>query len=134
MARISSGIFNKWLATYGLAWEDGDPQGAADLFAEEASYRVTPFDEPMVGQEAILEYWQAGPASNHKEVSFTYRIISVRGNEGIARWQANFRRADSNNFVELDGILIAEFDDSGTCTDFKEWWHRRETRPDDQED
>lgn len=50
MTRISSGIFNKWLANYGLAWEEGDPQQAADLFAEGATYRPTPFDEPLVGK------------------------------------------------------------------------------------
>lgn len=132
MASISSGIFNKWLSSYGMAWEEGDPQQAANLFAEGASYQVTQFDEPMVGKEAIQIYWLAGPGSNQKEVSFSYRIISVRGNEGIARWQANFQRTDSNNSVELDGILIAEFDDSGSCTDFKEWWHQRETEHDDQ--
>lgn len=132
MARISNGIFNKWLATYGLAWEEGDPYKASDLFAEGAIYQVTPFDHPMTGKEAIQKYWQAGPGSSQKEVHFSYRIISVRGSEGIAHWQASFRRVDSNHCVEMDGILVAEFDDSGFCTDFKEWWHRRETEQDDQ--
>lgn len=134
MTRISSGIFNKWLVNYGLAWEEGDPQQASDLFAEGATYRPTPFDEPLVGKEAIQGYWQAGPGTSHKEVRFSYRIISVQGNEGIAHWEASFRRVESDNTVDLDGILIAEFDDSGSCTDFKEWWHRRETKHEDQED
>lgn len=134
MARISSGIFNKWLAAYGMAWEEGDPQKAADLFAEGASYQVTPFDEPMVGKEAIQGYWQAGPGSNQMEVRFSYGIISVRGNEGIAHWEANFRRVNANNQVELDGILAADFDDSGSCTNFKEWWHHRETNHENQRD
>lgn len=103
MARISSGIFNKWLATYGMAWKEGDPQGAANLYAEGAICQATPFDHPMTGKEAIQKYWQA-----------------------------SFRRVDSNHSVEMDGILIADFDDSGTCNDFKEWWHRRETEQDDQ--
>jgi len=47
MTRISNGIFNKWLASYGLAWEEGDQHKAADLFAEGASYLETPFDKPM---------------------------------------------------------------------------------------
>ena len=131
MARISNGIFNKWLANYGMAWEEGDPQKAADLFAGEVSYQVASFDEPMVGKDAIQAYWQAGPGDSHQDTSFTYRIVSVRGNEGVAHWQASFRREKSSQLVELDGILVAQFDDSALCFDFKEWWHRRETEQDD---
>ena len=134
MARISSGIFNKWMANYGQAWEAGDAQGAADLFADEAAYRVTPFEEPLEGKEAIQAYWQAGPGGGKEDVQFSYRIVSVRGDEGIARWQARFHRVETNHLVELDGILIAKFDDSGICTDFEEWWHRREKADEDPED
>ena len=134
MARISSGIFYKWLTNYGSAWEEGDPQKAADLFSEDARYQVTPFTDPIEGKESIRGYWETGPAGNQKDVSFSSSIISVRGNEGVAHWQVNFRRTGSNKFVEMDGILVAEFDDSGACTDFKEWWHRQETGHDDQKD
>ena len=134
MARISSGIFNKWLTNYKSAWEEGDPQKAADLFSEGACYQVTPFTDPIEGKESIQGYWKAGPARNQKDASFSYSIISVRGNEGVAHWQVNFQRTGSNKFVEMDGILVAEFDDSDSCTDFKEWWHRQETGHDDQKD
>jgi ketosteroid isomerase-like protein len=134
MARISSGIFNKWLTNYGQAWEAGDAPRAAGLFTEEAIYRVTPFDKPLEGRKAIQSYWQAGPGSGHKDVEFSYRIISVRGDEGIAHWQASFRKENSNIPVNLDGILIAKFEDSGLCTDFEEWWHRKETASEDPED
>ena len=132
MARISSGIFNKWLANYGKAWEAGDAQMAAGLFVEDATYRVTPFDKPLEGRKAIQSYRQAGPGSDHKEVEFSYRIISVRGDEGIAHWQVSLSKENSNILVILDGILVAKFDDLGLCTDFKEWWHRRERKHEDQ--
>jgi len=134
MTRISNGIFNKWLAAYGLAWEEGDHQKAADLYAEGASYQETPFDKPMVGKEAVRDYWQSGAGTNQRYISFSYRILSVQGNKGIAHWQASFLRVNSGSWVELDGILVAEFDEAGLCTDFKEWWHRREVEHDDQED
>jgi len=47
-----------------MAWEEGDPQKAADLFAEGGSYQATSFDDPMVGKEAIQGYWQAGAGSS----------------------------------------------------------------------
>ena len=33
--------------------------------------------------------------------------------------------------VNLDGVLVAEFDDSALCIDFKEWWHRHEVEDED---
>ena len=131
MARISSGLFNKWLTAYGSAWENGDPHKASELFSDQASYQETPFEDPMIGREAIHEYWRAGAESSQTEISFTYRILSVRRNEGIAHWQAKFNRVPSGNRVELDGVLVAEFDDVGLCADFKEWWHHRETAHED---
>ena len=56
------------MANYGQAWEAGDAQGAADLFADEAAYRVTPFEEPLEGKEAIQAYWQAGPGGGKEDV------------------------------------------------------------------
>jgi hypothetical protein len=39
--------FKHWLDKYGRAWENRDPGEAAELYAEEGSYRVTPFVEPL---------------------------------------------------------------------------------------
>jgi hypothetical protein len=60
------------------------------------------------------------------DASFSYRIMSVRRNEGIAHWQSRFRQVDSGDPFELDGILVTIFDDSGLCIDYKEWSHCRE--------
>jgi hypothetical protein len=39
--------FKSWLDAYGLAWENRNPEAAAELFAENGTYQVTPFLEPM---------------------------------------------------------------------------------------
>ena len=49
--------FKNWLDAYGRAWEGRDPNAAAELFAEDGSYQVTPFIEPYRGRQAIFEYW-----------------------------------------------------------------------------
>jgi hypothetical protein len=46
-----------WLEKYGNAWRGRNPQAAADLFAEDGTYQVTPFVEPMRGRSAIFDYW-----------------------------------------------------------------------------
>jgi uncharacterized protein (TIGR02246 family) len=117
--------FDSWLTAYGRAWEARDPQAAADLFSEDATYRETPFDEPARGREAIAEYWSRVTAG-HDGVRFGYEILAVADDTGIARWWASFQSIRSGKPVELDGIFVVLMDADGRCKKFREWWHYRE--------
>ena len=117
--------FGSWLDAYGRAWETRDPESAATLFTEDATYHETPFDEPMRGRAAILEYWSDVPRSQG-DIRFSYEILAASERGGVAHWGAEFLRLPARTRVRLDGILLAELDGDGSCTEFREWWHRRE--------
>lgn len=119
--------FRRWLDRYGIAWMTGDPDAVVQLFAPDAAYYETPFDEPMLGAEAIRRYWTDGAKHAQAEVTFEASPVSLSGNTAFARWRATFRRVPSNAFVELDGVLSARFDTGMRCKEFREWWHRKET-------
>ena len=126
MTVISMNEFEKWLEAYGDAWQSGDAQAAIELFSDDAEYYETPFDDPMVGRDAIQRYWSAGPEKSQQEVHFSHQAVAVVESKGLAQWQASFVRIPSGNQVELDGFLVAKFDGTGKCSVFREWWHRRE--------
>ena len=46
-----------WLDAYVRAWVDGDSNRAVALFSDTATYRETPFDDPMRGRQQIQDYW-----------------------------------------------------------------------------
>lgn len=116
--------FKTWMDRYGKASEDSDPKGAAELFTQNAVYYETPFDDPMIGHNTIYRYW--GEAAQYlKDVQFSYEILAVAGNLGIALWQAKFVSVKSGNHVALDGVFLVEFDEQGKCSRFREWWHRQ---------
>lgn len=117
--------FAEWLTAYGQAWETRDPEAAARLFAEDARYYETPFDEPFVGLAAIRDYWADVPKLQ-TDIAFHYEVLSVKRNVGVARWQASFKRIQSQNQIQLDGILIVTMKDARRCRVFQEWWHRQE--------
>lgn len=123
---ISDWDFEDWMRAYGQAWEAGDPDAAALLFTVDAAYHETPFDEPMVGTQAIHRYWLEGAKQAQKNVRFSFAILGTAGRTGISMWRASFERVPSGKSVQLDGILTAEFDPSGRCQVFREWWHRLE--------
>ncbi len=120
--------FKTWLDAYGRAWETRDAEAAADLFAEDATYRVSPFEEPMRARSAILEYW-SNVARSQEQIRFGSEILAVNEGIGVARWWASFVRIPSKARVELDGIFVVALDEDGRAKAFREWWHRRESSP-----
>lgn len=122
---MNTEIFETWLSKYKQAWENRDPLAARELFTEDASYQETPFDEPMRGIEAIYAYWEVVPKTQ-KSIKFGSEIIMVTKDLGIAHWNASFERIPGAVKVLLDGIFIVSLNFDGKCTDFKEWWHRKE--------
>jgi len=126
MSNFGLSKFESWLNEYGRAWETGNPTLAVQLFSADALYHEVPFDEPMLGQEAIRKYWEEG-ADTQTDIHFAYTILAITEETGIAHWKASFTRLPSRNHVKLDGILTAQLNERGECMAFREWWHRQET-------
>ncbi len=126
MSFISFKDFDNWLRRYGDAWEKGDSGSTKALFTSDVHYYETPFDDPMIGIDVIYKYWKDNAELGQKDVSFSYNVLAVDGNVGLAHWRANFKRLPTGNMVKLDGIFKVEFSDDGKCEVFREWWHRIE--------
>jgi hypothetical protein len=122
---IDLAAFKSWLDAYGRAWESRDPQAAAGLFAEEGTYQVTPFLEPMRGRKAIFEYW-SHVAQTEEDIRFGYEILAVTPEISIARWWASFVRVPPGLQTKLDGIFLISLDDACRCKSLREWWHKQQ--------
>jgi hypothetical protein len=114
-----------WLSAYGNAWTAREPESAAQLFSDDASYFETPFSPPNRGRSGIREYWSAA-TRNQSDITFSWKILNLTKNVGVVRWQAAFKRTISNTRVELDGVFVLDFEDAGLCRTLREWWHRKE--------
>jgi hypothetical protein len=125
---MNDGAFKSWLEAYDRAWETGDPQAAAALFTEDATYQETPFDAPMRGRDAIVAYWSDVPL-RQEDIRFGYDILATTADQGIAHWWATFVRIPSGVRVKLDGVFAVTLDADNRCRTFREWWHRQETGP-----
>jgi len=124
MVTLTRDAFDDWLQAYRAAWEGRQPKDAASLFTTQgAEYYWTPFDPPQRGREEIAAAWQ-GAVTQQRDIHMTFEVLAVDGNRGIAHWRTEFRSVASGEAVQLDGILIAEFDDLKQCRVFREWWHQ----------
>ena len=120
---MESTAFKSWLEAYGRAWRDRDPQAAADLFAEDGTYQVTPFLEPMRGRTAIFEYW-SHVAETERDIQFGYEVLALAPEAGIARWWASFLIVPQGLQTKRDGIFLITLDADGHCKSLREWWHK----------
>lgn len=119
---LSRDMVAEWLEGYEKAWETLDADKAAALFAEDATYQDTPYNIPYQGHQGIHEYWTT-VTSNHQDVDFSYEVISVSDNTGIAHWRTELTQKDSGAGIVIDGIFVLEFTPDGLCQSLKEWWH-----------
>jgi len=56
---IDTADIDDWLARYQQAWRSDDPAQIAGLFTDKARYFTAPWREPMVGAQAIADWWRA---------------------------------------------------------------------------
>jgi uncharacterized protein (TIGR02246 family) len=115
----------QWLNAYVQAWLTYDPQQIGALFAEDAVYRYSPYQEPLIGRDAIVASWlenrdAAGTYQAH------YEPLAVDGDVAIAHGRSNYFEADgATSKDEFDNIFVIRFNTDGLCADFGEWYMRR---------
>jgi hypothetical protein len=90
-----------WLAAYGHAWETNSADALVDIFAADGHYQDTPYSEPVSGHERIRAYW-VDAVGQSRDVKFSYEILSVSADQGIAHWSAIFRRTKHAGMGKID--------------------------------
>ncbi len=122
---ITEQQFEGWLSAYGAAWEAKDSSGFADLFADDALYYWTPFEDPKKGQgEVAAAFAQA--VANQQDIEFGGRLLYVQAQLGAAHWSCAFTRTSTGARVHLDGIFVVQFGNDGKALSFRQWWHTDE--------
>ena len=112
-----------WLDRYFAAWISNDPEEVAALFAPDAVYSYGPFRDEARGRDAIVRRWVEGGVM--PGLRWSYEPLAVEGERGVANWRVSFD-TDSGR-VEIDGILVLDFDEQGRCSVHREWYESLET-------
>ena len=115
-----------WIAAYGRAWEEGDPDAVVALFTEDASYRSSPFREPNLGHEGIRAYWSRA-AGQQEGVQVRMGEPAVDGNVVAVEWWTTMDDPDDGE-ITLPVCLLLQFAPDGRCFDLREYWSVRDGR------
>jgi SnoaL-like domain len=108
----------RWLDDYVAAWPSYDRDAIVALFSDDVSYRYHPFDEPLLGADAVADSWLANQ-DEPGSWEASYRPALISGAEAIVTGETRY--TDGEVFSNLWQL---EFDDAMRCTRFVEWYLR----------
>jgi SnoaL-like domain len=120
-----------WLRAYMHAWETYSPEAIGALFSEDAIYSYHPYDEPVVGKQAIVESWLKDP-DPPGTYEADYAPIAVDGNTAVVNGRSRYfsDSSRSRQTKEWDNLFVIEFDKEGRCRSFREWYVARRGQAD----
>ncbi len=112
-----------WLKSYMHAWESYSPEAIGDLFTEDATYSVHPYDTPVTGRQAIVDAWLKDPDAPGT-FSANYAPIAVDGDLAVVNGRSTYFKDSSRTEMtkEWDNIFVIQFDKDGRCRSFREWY------------
>jgi hypothetical protein len=105
-----------WIEAYQRAWRTAGTGMLLELFTEEASYRMCPYEEPAVGLAAIGELWERERAGPDEEFEMSHEIVAVDGDTAVARIEVAYATG-----AQYRDLWVIRFAEEGRCRAFEEW-------------
>ena len=119
-----------WLDRYVRAWLTYDPELIGDLFSEDVAYRYHPYDDPIVGREAVVASWfgdssEDGASSRDEPGTYgaSYAPVAVDGDVVVATGTSSYReRPDGPVAKVFHNCFVMRFDAVGRAREFTEFY------------
>lgn len=105
-----------WIAAYERAWRTAGTESLSNLFTDEVTYRMSPYEEPARGRAAIAELWEREREGPDEGFSMTAELVAVEGDTAVARVEVTYDRG-----TEYRDLWIFRLDPDGRCPEFEEW-------------
>jgi hypothetical protein len=110
-----------WLDDYVAAWKSYDRDAIAALFARDVAYRYHPYDEPLVGRDAVVDSWLGendADGASTRDAPDTYDAhytpYAVDGDTLVATGTSVYQdHPDGPVTHTFDNCFLIRFDDYG---------------------
>lgn len=113
-----------WLASYERAWRTSGTAGLGELFSDGATYRLSPYDEPIAGLSAITAMWERERTGPDERFTMSSEIVAVDTDVAVVRIEVHYDGPPPREYRDL---WVIRFDETGRCEAFEEWpfWPER---------
>ncbi len=107
-----------WVSAYESAWRMAGTAGLAELFTPDATYLLSPYEEPVEGLENISRMWEDEREGPDEVFTLTGEIVAVEEATAVVRVEVRYGAPVRQEYRDL---WIIEFDCAGKCRAFEEW-------------
>lgn len=107
-----------WVDAYERAWRSAGVESLRELFAQGATYRMSPYEEPARGLEEIGALWERERQGPDEEFQMRHEVVAVEGDTAVVRVGVEYGPPDR---LEYRDLWIVRFDPEGRCREFEEW-------------
>jgi ketosteroid isomerase-like protein len=111
-------MVRRWLAAYEAAWRAPGTEGLAEIFTSNASYRQSPYQEPVVGLDAVRRMWDEEREGPDEVFTLATDIVAVDGPTAVVRAEVRYGDPVRQEYRDL---WIMRLGDDGRCNWFEEW-------------
>jgi len=109
---------SEWVAAYERAWRSRGTEALCALFDERASYRMSPYEEPVVGLAEIGVLWERERKGPDEEFELRHEVVAVEGNVAVVRLEVRYAGPPR---LEYRDLWVLRFGADGRCHAFEEW-------------
>ena len=105
----------RWVDAYEAGWRTSDRRAVEALFTEDARYRRSPYDDPLVGHPAISDFWVADEGETF---TMTATPVAAEGADAVVRVEVKYGLPTSQQYRDL---WVLHFAPDGRVDEFEEW-------------
>jgi ketosteroid isomerase-like protein len=107
-----------WLAGYERAWRTPGTEQLSKLFAEDATYQLSPYEEPLAGLAAIAQMWEEEREGPDEVFAVSSAVVAVDGDTAVARVEVGYGDPLSREYRDM---WVMRFSEDRRCVAFEEW-------------
>jgi ketosteroid isomerase-like protein len=106
-----------WIDRYERLWRTPGTDSLRELFTDDATYSMGPYEAPTTGIDAIKALWERERVSADEPFTMSSSVVAVEGDVAVARIEVLY--GDSRE--QFRDLWIVQFAGDGRCTAFEEW-------------
>jgi ketosteroid isomerase-like protein len=106
-----------WIRRYEAAWRAPGTEALNELFTEDATYVLSPYEEPVVGLGEIAAMWDREREGPDEVFEMASEVFAVDGERAVVRVEVHY---DAPVKADYRDIWLLRFED-GRCAHFEEW-------------
>jgi hypothetical protein len=111
-----SGV-QQWVDRYELSWRTPGSHHLDDLFRPDATYRPSPWAEPLRGLEEIAGFWEGERDGADEEFTMSSEVVAVEEDTAVVRVSVEYAAP----VTRWRDLWVLRFAADGRCSSFEEW-------------